>query len=97
MAELSKYEQKAVEDCKAKMAGFKANFEDLQKFVKDVIIANFGEFELLVHMHISWHTTTHSIFFSFPFLFSPLLSSPLFFFFSHWCKFVYQVIDLIPN
>ena len=48
MAELSKYEQKAVEDCKKKMADFKANFEDLQKFVKDVIIANFGEFELLV-------------------------------------------------
>jgi len=45
MAELSKYEQKAVDDCKAKMASFKANFEDLQKFVKDVIIANFSEFE----------------------------------------------------
>lgn len=46
MAELSKFEQKAVDECKAKMASFKANFEDLQKFVKEVIVANFGEFEL---------------------------------------------------
>lgn len=45
MEELSAYEKKAVDDCKAKMAEFKANFEDLQKFVKEVIIANFGEFE----------------------------------------------------
>jgi len=45
MAELSKFEQKSVEACKEKMASFKANFEDLQKFVKDVIIANFSEFE----------------------------------------------------
>lgn len=48
MAELSKYEQKAVEDAKAKMASFKANFEDLQRFIKDVVIANFKEFELSV-------------------------------------------------
>jgi len=45
VAELSKYEVKAVDDCKARMAAFKANFEDLQRFVKDVILANFGEFE----------------------------------------------------
>jgi len=48
MGELSKYEMKAVEECKAKMASFKANFEDLQKFVKDVILANFSEFEFYV-------------------------------------------------
>jgi hypothetical protein len=45
MAELSKYEQKGVEESKQRMANFKANFEGLQKFVKDVIIANFDEFE----------------------------------------------------
>jgi len=45
MAELSKYEQKAVEQCKEKMASFKANFEDLQKFVKNVVLANFKDFE----------------------------------------------------
>jgi len=45
LAELSKFEQKAVEACKEKMASFKANFEDLQKFIKDVVLANFSEFE----------------------------------------------------
>jgi len=45
MEELSAFEKKAVEACKEKMAGFKANFEDLQKFIKDVVIANFSEFE----------------------------------------------------
>jgi hypothetical protein len=45
LEELSAFEKKAVEACKEKMASFKANFEDLQKFVKDVILANFGEFE----------------------------------------------------
>lgn len=44
-AELSVYEKKAVDACKEKMASFKANFEDLQKFVKDVVLANFAEFE----------------------------------------------------
>jgi len=45
MEELSAFEKKAVEECKTKMANFKANFEDLQKFVKDVVVANFSEFE----------------------------------------------------
>jgi hypothetical protein len=54
MAELSKYEQKAVDESKAKMASFKANFEDLQRFVKDVILANFKEFELSVHATQCW-------------------------------------------
>lgn len=54
MAELSPYDKKAVDACKEKMASFKANFEDLQKFVKEVIIANFDEFELSVpHAHSS--------------------------------------------
>lgn len=48
LAELSVYDKKAVDACKEKMASFKANFEDLQKFVKEVIIANFDEFELSV-------------------------------------------------
>jgi len=48
MAELSNYEKKAVEDCKNRMAAFKANFEDLQRFVKDVIVANFKEFEFFL-------------------------------------------------
>jgi len=48
MAELSNFEKKAVEACKEKMAAFKANFEDLQRFVKDVIVANFKEFEFYV-------------------------------------------------
>lgn len=45
LEELSAFEKKAVEACKEKMASFKANFEDLQKFIKDVVVANFGEFE----------------------------------------------------
>jgi len=45
MEELSPYDKKAVDACKQNMANFKANFEDLQKFVKEVIIANFNEFE----------------------------------------------------
>jgi hypothetical protein len=45
-AELSKYELKAVEDAKARLATFKENFEDLQKFVKEVVIANFDEYHL---------------------------------------------------
>jgi len=45
MAELSSFEKKAVDECKQRMANFKANFEELQKFVKEVIIANFNEFE----------------------------------------------------
>jgi hypothetical protein len=45
MAELSAFEKKAVDACKDRMSAFKANFEDLQKFVKEVIIANFDEFE----------------------------------------------------
>jgi hypothetical protein len=48
MEELSPYDKKAVDACKQNMANFKANFEDLQKFVKEVIIANFNEFELSV-------------------------------------------------
>jgi len=45
MEELSAYDKKAVEQCKTAMSNFKANFEDLQRFVKEVILANFGEFE----------------------------------------------------
>jgi hypothetical protein len=45
LEELSAFEKKAVEECKTKMANFKANFEDLQRFVKEVILANFKEFE----------------------------------------------------
>jgi len=45
LEELSSYEKRAVDDCKNRMAAFKANFEDLQRFVKDVILANFAEFE----------------------------------------------------
>jgi len=45
LEELSPYDKKAVDACKTAMSNFKANFEDLQKFVKDVILANFGEFE----------------------------------------------------
>jgi hypothetical protein len=45
MAELSKYELKAVDDCKARMAAFKTNFDGLQKFVKEVIVANIKEYE----------------------------------------------------
>jgi hypothetical protein len=48
LEELSPYDKKAVDACKQNMANFKANFEDLQKFVKEVIIANFNEFELSV-------------------------------------------------
>jgi len=45
VAELSKFELKGVEEAKKRMADFKANFEDLQRFIKDVIVANFAEFE----------------------------------------------------
>jgi len=45
LAELSVYDKKAVDACKEKMASFKTNFEDLQRFVKDVVLANFSEFE----------------------------------------------------
>jgi hypothetical protein len=45
MEELSVYDKKAVDACKEKMASFKANFEDLQRFVKEVVVANFAEFE----------------------------------------------------
>jgi hypothetical protein len=45
MEELSAFEKKAVDACKEKMAAFKANFDGLQKFVKEVVIANFSEFE----------------------------------------------------
>jgi len=45
MEELSPYDKKAVDACKEKMASFKANFEGLQKFIKDVVVANFAEFE----------------------------------------------------
>jgi len=45
LAELSAFEKRAVDDCKNRMAAFKANFEDLQRFVKDVVVANFDEFE----------------------------------------------------
>ena len=48
LEELSAFEKKTVDACKEKMASFKANFEDLQKFVKEVVIANFGEYELSV-------------------------------------------------
>jgi len=48
IAELSKFEIKGVEAAKEKIAGFKANFEDLQRFVKDVIVANFAEFEFFM-------------------------------------------------
>jgi hypothetical protein len=45
MEELSVYDKKAVDACKEKMASFKANFEDLQRFIKEVVVANFAEFE----------------------------------------------------
>jgi len=48
LEELSAFEKKAVDACKEKMASFKANFEDLQRFVKDVILANFAEFEFFL-------------------------------------------------
>jgi len=48
LAELSNFEKKAVEECKKKMASFKENFEDLQRFVKDVVLGNFKEFEFFI-------------------------------------------------
>jgi len=44
MAELSAFEKKAVEAAQERLKSFKANFEDLQKFVNDVVLANFDEF-----------------------------------------------------
>ena len=43
--ELSAFEKKAVDAAKEKMAQFKANFTELQAFIKEVVIANFDEFE----------------------------------------------------
>jgi hypothetical protein len=48
LAELSAFEKRAVDVSKEKMASFKTNFEDLNKFVKDVVLANFSEFEFYV-------------------------------------------------
>ena len=44
--EASAFEKKQIDACKERMAQFKANFEDLQRFVKEVIVPNFDEFEL---------------------------------------------------
>jgi len=43
--EASAFEKKGVDACRERMQKFKENFEDLQKFVKEVILANFNEFE----------------------------------------------------
>jgi len=45
LAELSKFEMKGVDDAKAAIQNFKDAFEDYQKFVKEVIVANYAEFE----------------------------------------------------
>jgi len=44
-AKLSTFDRKPYEEAKAKLASFKANFESLQKFIKDEILANFDECE----------------------------------------------------
>jgi len=48
MEELSKFELAAVEQAKERMAKFKANFTDLQNFIKEVVIKNFNEFEFYI-------------------------------------------------
>jgi len=48
LAEMSAFEKRSVTEAEERMGKFKANFEDLQKFVKEVILANFGEFEFYV-------------------------------------------------
>ena len=46
--ELSKYDIKAVDDAKAQLASFRANFEHLQNWVKKDILKNFDDFEFYI-------------------------------------------------
>lgn len=46
--ELSAFEKKAVDACRERLEQFKANFGDLQKFVKEVVIGNFDEYEFYI-------------------------------------------------